>query len=158
MNKNKKTTIEVKGAAIPVLSLKEDDYICITDIARYKNAECTDDLVRNWLRNRNTIEFPGICEQLDNPDFKPVEFDGIRMQAGLNSFTRTPKQWIEKTGAIGVADYELETQDGFLSGLGSLGQIRSLKTALMQDLLTGKKRVTALLARVNENDKGKGVD
>ncbi len=102
MSKNKKTTIEVKGAAITVLSQKEDDYICITDIARYKNAECTDDLVRNWLRNRNTIEFLGIWEQLDNPDFKPVEFDGIRMQAGLNSFTLTPKQWIEKTGAIGI--------------------------------------------------------
>jgi len=102
MSKNKKTTIEVKGAAITVLSQKEDDYICITDIARYKNAERTDDLVRNWLRNRNTIEFLGIWEQLNNPDFKPVEFDGIRMHAGLNSFTLTPKQWIEKTGAIGI--------------------------------------------------------
>ncbi|MCD6206900.1 MAG: KilA-N domain-containing protein [Methanosarcinales archaeon] len=102
MNKNKKNTIEVKGAAITVLSQKEDDYICITDIARYKNAERTDDLVRNWLRNRNTVEFLGIWEQLNNPDFKPVEFDGIRMQAGLNSFTLTPKQWIEKTGAIGI--------------------------------------------------------
>ena len=102
MNKNKKTTIKVKGAAITVLSQKEEDYICITDIARYKNAEHTDDLVRNWLRNRNTIEFLGIWEQLNNPDFKPVEFDGIRMQAGLNSFTLTPKQWIEKTGAIGI--------------------------------------------------------
>ena len=102
MNKNKKTTIKVKGAAITVLSQKEKDYICITDIARYKNAEHTDDLVRNWLRNRNTIEFLGIWEQLNNPDFKPVEFDGIRMQAGLNSFTLTPKQWIEKTGAIGI--------------------------------------------------------
>ena len=101
MSKGKKTTIEVKGTAIAVLSQKEDDYICITDIARYKN-ERTDDLVRNWLRNRNTIEFLGIWEQLNNPDFKPVEFDGIRMQAGLNSFTLTPKQWIEKTGAIGI--------------------------------------------------------
>ena len=102
MNKNKKNTIEVKGAAITVLSQKDEDYICITDIARYKNAERTDDLVRNWLRNRNTVEFLGIWEQLNNPDFKPVEFDGIRMQAGLNSFTLTPKQWIEKTGAIGI--------------------------------------------------------
>lgn len=102
MNKNKTTTLEVKGAVITVLSQKEEDYICITDIARYKNAQSTDDLVRNWLRNRNTIEFLGIWEQLNNPDFKPVEFDGIRMQAGLNSFTLTPKQWIEKTGAIGI--------------------------------------------------------
>ena len=102
MKKNKKTTIEVKGATITVFAQNENDYICITDIARYKNAERTDDLVRNWLRNRNTIEFLGIWEQLNNPDFKPVEFDGIRMQAGLNSFTLTPKQWIEKTGAIGI--------------------------------------------------------
>ena len=58
--------------------------------------------IRNWLRNRNTIEFLGIWERLNNPDFKPVEFDGFRKQAGLNSFTLTPKQWIENTGAIGI--------------------------------------------------------
>ncbi|MCQ4326926.1 DNA-binding protein [Stutzerimonas stutzeri] len=78
------------------------EYICITDIARYKNPDRTDDLIRNWLRNRNTIDFLGIWEQLNNPDFKSVEFDGFRKQAGLNSFTLTPKQWIERTGAIGV--------------------------------------------------------
>ena len=119
MSKDKKTTIEVKGAGITVLSQKEDDYICITDIARYKNTERTDYLVRNWLRNRNTIEFPGIWEQLNNPYFKSVEFDGIRMQAGLNSFTLAPNQWI-KNGANGVAGYELKTRDGFLNGLGDL--------------------------------------
>lgn len=79
-----------------------EEYICITDIARYKNADRTDDLIRNWLRNRNTIEFLGIWEQLNNPAFKPVEFDGFRKQAGLNSFTLTPKQWIEQTAAIGL--------------------------------------------------------
>jgi hypothetical protein len=87
MSKNKKITIEVQGTAFAIVSQKEEDYIYITDIARYKNVQSTDDLVRNWLRNRNTIEFLGIWEQLNNPDFKPVEFDGIRMQAGLNSFT-----------------------------------------------------------------------
>ncbi len=102
MSKKKETTIEVQGTAITVLSQKEDDYICITDIARYKKAVRTDDLVRNWIRNRNTIEFLGIWEKLNNPNFKPVEFDGFRIQAGLNSFTLTPKQWIEKTGAIGI--------------------------------------------------------
>jgi len=80
----------------------EEDYISLTDIARYKNQERTDDLIRNWLRNRNTLEFLGIWEQLNNPDFNPVEFDGIKMQAGLNSFTLTPKQWIETTGAVGL--------------------------------------------------------
>jgi hypothetical protein len=78
------------------------EYICITDIAKYKKPDRTDDLIRNWLRNRNTIEFLGIWEQLNNPDFNPVEFDGFRKQAGLNSFTLTPKQWLEKTTAIGI--------------------------------------------------------
>jgi len=71
---------------------RDEDYICLTDIARYKNADRTDDLIRNWLRNRNTIEFLGIWEHLNNPDFKPVEFDGFKKQAGLNSFTLTPSQ------------------------------------------------------------------
>ncbi|KAF0159996.1 MAG: KilA-N domain-containing protein [Syntrophaceae bacterium] len=81
---------------------QDEDYICLTDIARYKNTDRTDDLIRNWLRNRNTIEFLGIWEHLYNPDFKPVEFDGFKKQAGLNSFTLTPSQWIEKTNAIGI--------------------------------------------------------
>jgi hypothetical protein len=94
--------IDVKGTSVTVISGGVDDYISLTDIARYKNSDHTDDLVRNWLRNRNTLEFLGIWEQLNNPDFNPVEFDGIRMQAGLNSFTLTPKRWIEATGAIGI--------------------------------------------------------
>ncbi|WP_367279202.1 KilA-N domain-containing protein [Methanosarcina sp.] len=71
-------------------------------MARYKNPDHTDDLIRNWIRNRNTVEFLGMWEQLNKPDFNPVEFDGVRMQAGLNSFTLTPKQWIEKNGAVGI--------------------------------------------------------
>ncbi len=102
MKKSKTTSIQVQGAAIAILAHKEEDYICLTDIARHKNAERTDDLIRNWLRNRNTLEFLGIWERLNNPKFNPVEFDGIKLQAGLNSFTLTPKQWIEKTGAIGL--------------------------------------------------------
>ncbi len=94
--------ITVLSKEITVQSRHEVDYISLTDIARYKNEEGTDDLIRNWLRNRNTLEFLGIWEHLNNPDFKPVEFDGFRRQAGLNSFTLTPKQWIEATNAIGV--------------------------------------------------------
>jgi hypothetical protein len=94
--------IDVKGTTVTVISGDVDDYISLTDIARHKNSDHTDDLIRNWLRNRNTLEFLGIWEQLNNPDFNPVEFDGIRMQAGLNSFTLTPKRWIETTGAIGI--------------------------------------------------------
>jgi hypothetical protein len=94
--------INVMNKEVAVSSINDADYICITDIARYKNADATDDLIRNWLRNRNTIEFLGIWEHLNNPDFKPVEFDGFKKLAGLNSFTLTPKQWIEKTNAIGL--------------------------------------------------------
>jgi len=100
MAKNKK--IEVLSTEIAVQSNKKEDYISLTDIARYKNKDRSDDLVRNWLRNRNTIEFLGIWESLNNPSFNSVEFDGFRIQAGLNSFTMTPKQWIEKTSAIGI--------------------------------------------------------
>jgi len=98
----KKTTMEVQGWKIGLLSQKSEDYISLTDIGRVKESERLDDLIRNWLRNRNTIEFLGIWEQLHNPSFKPVEFDGIKKVAGLNSFTLTPRQWIERTHAIGI--------------------------------------------------------
>ena len=94
--------LSVLNREIAVQTLNEQDYICLTDIARYKGPDATDDLIRNWIRNRNTVEFLGIWEHLNNPDFNPVEFDGFRRQAGLNSFTLTPKQWIEKTNAIGI--------------------------------------------------------
>jgi hypothetical protein len=97
-----KTKLQVLDQQVGMSSQNGIEYICITDIARFKNSDHTDDLIRNWLRNRNTIEFLGIWEQLNNPDFKPVEFDGFKKQAGLNSFTLTPKQWIESTGAVGL--------------------------------------------------------
>ena len=100
MSKAKK--IKVLDREISVREINKEDYICITDIGRYKDTERTDDLIRNWVRNRNTIEFLGIWEQINNPDFNSVEFDGFRKQAGLNSFTMTPKQWIGKTGAVGL--------------------------------------------------------
>ena len=103
MTGNKKgRNIVVQGRSIAIVSARDDDYLSLTDIARYRNSEHTDDLIRNWLRNRNTIEFLGIWERLNNSGFNPVEFDGIKMQAGLNSFTLTPKQWIERTGAVGI--------------------------------------------------------
>lgn len=94
--------IEVLTRKVRLTGVNDQDYVCLTDIARYKNADASDDLIRNWLRNRNTLEFLGLWEQINNPSFNPVEFDGIRMQAGLNSFTLTPKQWIERTGATGI--------------------------------------------------------
>ena len=103
MTKPKRSTIEVQGAAVTVLSGQTTESISLTDIAKFKNPDHPDDVIRNWLRNRNTVEFLGVWERLNNPSFNPVEFDGIRMQTGLNSFTLTPKQWIEKTAAIGIA-------------------------------------------------------
>lgn len=96
------TKINVLEKEITVYSKNDSDYICITDIAKYKDSNRTDYIIQNWMRNRNTIEFLGIWEQLNNPDFKPIEFDGFRKQAGLNSFILTAKQWIQKTKAIGI--------------------------------------------------------
>lgn len=96
------TKIKVLSTEITIQTQHMEDYISLTDIARYKDAERTDYILSNWLRNRNTIEFLGIWEHLNNPDFNPIEFDGIRNQAGLNSFILTAKRWIEATGAIGL--------------------------------------------------------
>lgn len=85
--------INVLSKEITLYKQKDEDYICITDIARYKDEKRTDYIIQNWLRNRNTIEFLGIWEHLNNPDFNPIEFDGFRKRAGLNSFTLTAKQW-----------------------------------------------------------------
>ena len=94
--------IKVLENEITVLKIEDEDYICITDIAKYKDNILANDIIKNWLRNRNTIEFLGIWEQLNNPDFKPVEFDGFRKEAGLNSFTMSPTKWIQGTNAIGI--------------------------------------------------------
>ena len=100
MAKNK--TINVKGTEIVVLTAQENDFISITDIARHKDSEHTDAIIQNWMRNRNTIELLGFWETIYNPNFKPLEFEGFRKQAGLNSFVMTPKKWVEATNAIGI--------------------------------------------------------
>lgn len=96
---SKKTTIEVQGAAITVLSHRETDFISLTDMAKKFG---DDALIYSWMRNRNTVEFLGIWEQIHNPDFKGGEFETFRNQAGLNSFHLTPRKWIEATGAVGI--------------------------------------------------------
>ncbi|WP_077350413.1 KilA-N domain-containing protein [Algoriphagus sp. A40] len=100
MAKGKK--ISVQGTEITILHSKQDDFISLTDLARHKDPLHTDSIIQNWLRNRNTIELLGLWEQMYNPDFKPLEFEGFRKQAGLNSFVLTPKKWIETTNAIGI--------------------------------------------------------
>lgn len=82
--------------------VNEDDYISLTDIARVRNPDEPKDVVKNWLRNRSTVEYLGLWEKINNENFKGVEFDAFKLQAGSNSFTLSPTKWIETTGAIGI--------------------------------------------------------
>ncbi|EHO86681.1 hypothetical protein HMPREF0380_00340 [Eubacterium infirmum F0142] len=103
MSKVKKDTIEAKGFAIQIYTEDfKNDYISLTDIARYKNVHEPKDVVKNWLRVRDTIEFLGLWETIHNPNFKGVEFDSFRKEAGTNAFTLSPQRWIKNTNAIGI--------------------------------------------------------
>ena len=103
MSKVKKDTIEAKGFAIQIYTEDfRNDYISLTDIARYKNMHEPKDVVKNWLRVRDTIEFLGLWETIHNPNFKGVEFDSFRKDAWTNAFTLSPQRWIENTNAIGI--------------------------------------------------------
>lgn len=92
--------IKVNNTEISIVSANEADYISLTDIAKHKTDDASA-VIANWMRNRNTIEFLGIWEQLYNPNFKPLEFEGFRKEAGLNAFTMSPLKWINATNAIG---------------------------------------------------------
>ena len=94
--------IIVKDTTIRTINVNGIDYICITDIARQKNPVEPKDVVKNWMRVKNTLEYLGLWESLNNPEFKGVEFDPILREAGSNSFTMSPNRWIELTGAIGI--------------------------------------------------------
>lgn len=101
-DKNMKETIIAKGTEIAVVSDGDDnDFISLTDIARYKSDDPTA-TIQNWLRNKDTIEFLGLWEQLNNPNFKHLEFEVFRNAAGANAFTLAAKKWIESTNAIGI--------------------------------------------------------
>jgi hypothetical protein len=99
MSKASKSTIQVKGETITVLSTPDGDYISLTDMLKAKDG---DFFISDWLRNRNTVEFLGIWESVFNPDFNYGEFALIRSQAGLNSYKISVKEWVEKTKAIGL--------------------------------------------------------
>ncbi|HFD7764304.1 TPA: KilA-N domain-containing protein [Streptococcus pyogenes] len=102
MSKAKKETIEAKGFAIQIYTEDfKNDYISLTDIARYKSDEPFI-VINNWLRSKDNIQFLGLWESMHNPDFKPIEFDRFRNEAGSNAFTLSPQKWIEKTNAIGI--------------------------------------------------------
>lgn len=98
----KVTNIQVKDTLIRTMQQNGMDYVCITDIARQKNAEEPKDVVKNWMRLKNTIEYMGLWEKLNNPQFKGVGFDPLFQEAGSNAFTLSPTKWIEQTNAIGI--------------------------------------------------------
>lgn len=93
----KKNVLQVLDTDISIIQSKNTQFISLTDIARYKAKGETDDIIKNWMRNRNTIELLGLWELMNNPNFKPVEFDGFRLKSGTNSFVLTPKKWVEST-------------------------------------------------------------
>lgn len=95
--------LTVLDTEINVVTINEEDYICLTDMANGKQSESrAADIIKNWIRTRYTIEFLGTWEIIHNPDFKVVEFDHFRMQAGLPNFVMSVSEWIEKTNAIGI--------------------------------------------------------
>ena len=98
MKKITVTNIDISISVRP----DNNDYICLTDMAHFKDRERTNYIIQNWMRLRSTIDFLGLWEKLNNPNFKGIEFDAFKMESGTNSFTLTPKQWIEKTKAIGI--------------------------------------------------------
>jgi hypothetical protein len=100
MSKIKK--LEIENAIISITKVNKDDFICLTDMAKFRDPERTNYIIQNWMRTRNTIEFLGLWEQLRNPNFKSIEFHAFKNEAGANSFTLTPKKWIETTNAIGI--------------------------------------------------------
>jgi hypothetical protein len=100
MSKNK--SINVQGTEISIYQGNNLEYISLTDMARYRDAERTNYIIQNWMRTRNAIEFCGLWEQMNNPGFKSIEFDAFKNESGSNSFTLTPQKWITATNAIGL--------------------------------------------------------
>jgi hypothetical protein len=94
--------IRVQGIDVVFYKENKQDFISLTDIARHRDNERSDYILQNWMRNRSTIEFVGLWEKFNNPNFNSIEFDGIKNLAGSNSFSLTPKRWIETTNAIGI--------------------------------------------------------
>ena len=100
--KMNKTKLKVNEIEIVLYKENKEEYISLTDMAKFRDSERTNYIIQNWMRTRSTIEFIGLWEQLHNKDFKGIEFDAFRNESGSNSFTLTPKKWIESTNAIGI--------------------------------------------------------
>lgn len=103
-NKKVQSVIHADGVDIAVMTTvgNEDDFISLTDIAKYRDKDNPRYIIQNWMRSRNTIDFLGLWEELNNPNFNRVEFDAVKSEAGTNAFVMTPQKWITATGAVGI--------------------------------------------------------
>ena len=98
----KKTNkLDVRGTLVRVIKIGGEDYVCLTDMAKLKS-EDAQQTISNWMRNRMTLEYLGLWEELYNPDFNPLGFEGFRKEVGLNHFTMSPSKWISGVSAIGI--------------------------------------------------------
>ena len=102
MSRIKKSTIDVHGTTVTILDKNDQDYISLTDIARYRDSQEPFAIINNWMRGRSTIEFLGLWEKMSNPGFKPLEFERFKNEAGSNYFVLSPQRWIVTTHAIGI--------------------------------------------------------
>jgi hypothetical protein len=98
----KNATIYIKGTEVVLFHQNDDDYISLTDMARYRDPKRSDYIIQNWMRLHNTIEYLGLWETFNNPNFNSIEFDGIKTQTGQNTFSMTPKRWVTELGGIGI--------------------------------------------------------
>jgi hypothetical protein len=148
MPKSKK--IKVDDFDIALYAKGKDDFFSLTDMARYRDADRTNYIIQNWMRTRNAIEFNGLWEQLNNPDFKSIEFDAFKNEAGANSFTLTPQKWIEKTNAIGMVNVALfgkTAKQWREENAAETGNIRDHATLEQLVVLTNLESNNALLIR-----------
>ena len=146
----KSKKIDVAGTEVTIVQVKQEEYVSITDIAKYKNSEAPADIVKNWLRSKNTIELLGLWEKLNNPDFKLVEFDQFKNEAGFNHFVldalnmslfgKTAKQWRDENPDEkgNIRDYVNVSQ------LVCLANMESLNAVFINEGLEQPERLTRL--------------
>jgi hypothetical protein len=110
MTKKNNDMIEVQGTEVAILSKENNDYICLTDMAKFRNPNATGIIIANWLRTRYTLDYIGIWEKTKNPNFNVIEFDNIKSESGVQSFIMTVTQWVERTNSIGI--YSVRGRNG----------------------------------------------
>ncbi len=142
--------ISALGVQIGVSSTgTRDDYLSLTDIARYKSDE-PNDVIKNWMRTRSTIEFLGIWEELHNKDFKPVEFERFKNEAGANAFTMSPSKWVSSTGAKGIKVKRGRYGGATLHQLIVLANLESMNAQLIKEGRSRQERAEYLNAMARE--------